>query len=211
MAFLSYTGAAPYLTGGSDDVQAHGLRGIVSGSPVGATTFNHDQTDSQAPAFYGLLSGVLYGSDCTASALVVTIPADMVFFAREVWINGATVTVTVADATTTAIWACEDGVLRTSAAASTFPSSFDGRMCCLLCVATSSGGVATVDNSVRHWARYADASGRRVLDNGGSFGATPYTIPVTSIAVVPASHQMQIFDGFDISGILQVAGKMRFT
>ena len=201
MAFQSYTGAA------YTDVAGGGLRSFID--YVIAANANNDLYDLQSNPMYGLISGVLVGGDITASALAVTIPSGLAFYARQVWINSGTYTLNVADASTTAVWGCCDGQIRTSAGASTYPSTFDYRTACLLCVVTSSGGVATVDNTQRQWARSIDGTGRRVLDNGGVWAPVPDTIPSTSQAIVPAQHQIQIFDSLTVNGAVTVHGKLR--
>lgn len=203
--FKTLSGAAP------GDVGAGGLRGVTDGEAIGATAFNGDQTDLQSVGMFGLLAGVLSGGACTASGLKVTIPAGTRYFARQVWEMVYSPSISVPDAATTALWGCSDGKIRQTASASTRPDGFDPRNCCLLTVATTVAGVATVDNSLQERARYADGTSRRALENGGVWAPVPDDIPAAVEAVVPTGHQIELFDSITVAGTLTVHGKMRVS
>ncbi len=175
-----------------------------------ADDLNHAFNDDQAAPMEGLLAGVLFGGACTASALNVTIPANTIYFARTVWINDADLVVGVSDGTTTYLWGCSDGQIR-STSSTTPPSSFDTRSACILAVAIAVAGVVTLDRTGQQMGRYADGAAHLVSENAPVVAPVADTIPAGASASVPAGSQLQVMETLTIAGVLTIGGKVRVT
>lgn len=184
---------------------AVGLIPLVTGEPVIADDMNATFEDLQTPTMYSGLPGVLSGGQCSAALLAVTIPAETIWYARQVWRLESNRVENVADAQTTYLWGCSDGLIRQTNT-TTPPTDFTTRTACILCKIVASGGVALVDNTVQQRARYADASGRMVADTGG-FMPEPTSVPTGMVFVVAEGHQEVFQCPYEVNGTLVINGR----
>lgn len=116
---------------------------VTSGSPLAASDLVAGLTDAAGIARQCLRAGVLAGAIPTASGLTVTIPHGTVYVAGAVWTISGGSNVVVPDASTTYIWGCADGALRTTST-TTPPTGYDATTACILCKVVASGGNSTV-------------------------------------------------------------------
>ena len=202
MAFSTLTGVA------TGSVQASGLQEQVAGNPVLATRMNADDRELQQVSMQTHLAGVLTGGDITVASLLVSFPVGFRFFARQIWEASGTTQVSVPDAATTYLWGCADGQIRQTST-DAVPGGWDNRTACRLAKAVASGGVAVLDLSVAHRARFADAAGRVVCENSGAWSPTPDVIPSGVRVEVPANHQQLLFGTLTVAGTVVVRGKLR--
>lgn len=177
---------------------------------ISAAALNATLKDSQNADYYGLLPGVLVEQVLTATGLTLNVPVGLVYYARQVWVSAGTTTLLLPDNATSFVWLCADGVLRYTASASVYPTSFDGQSCALLarCV-TLSGVVTTIDTSVRQYARRAYGGGRIAAENAAHWGPTPDSIPAGVTLVVPAGSQLWLFGSLSGDGVILGDGKVR--
>src|SRR5688500_8254714 len=106
--------------------------------PLSAADLLANFEDTQAPALYGFLPGVLSGGVCTAATLTVTVPTGTLVYCRSVWFFNSAATKVVSDAATSYVWLCSDGELRTSASATVAPVGYTMQTACLLTKAVAS-------------------------------------------------------------------------
>lgn len=198
MAWKTLGGTAAGAAGAS------GLVEWVAGDSLEHDVLNANMGDVQTPAQYGMPSGVLAGGVCTAAALAVTVPSGTTYYARNIWAADGNAVVSVTDESTTYIWGCADGVLRSTSSA-TPPSGWDERTACILCRAVATGGVATVDLSVQQRARRT--VGHQVFEGSGAWAPTPDVIVSGGVAHVPDGHQIRLMDALTVYGELVVFGK----
>jgi hypothetical protein len=202
VGFVTLTGLA------AGSVQASGLQEQAAGSPLLSSRMNQDARELQMVAMQTHLAGVLTGGDITVSNLLVSFPVGFRFFARQIWEASGTTQVSVPDAATTYLWGCADGQIRLTGT-DAVPGGWDNRSACRLAKATAAGGVAVLDLSVQHRARFADASGRVVCENCGAWSPTPDVIPAGVRVEVPAGHQQLLFGTLTVAGTVVVRGKLR--
>lgn len=197
------------LTTSQTDAQGLITWGTAPYDVIQSTPFNATFRDLQEAGHYQLLPGVIEGGVCTAAGLTVSVPANTVAFARQVWIASGTTSVNVADNQTSYVWLCADGEVRATSALATFPTSFDGRSACLLCQATAVSGVVTIDLSVQQKARTAYGDARRVCEgNAGSFPLMD-VVPSGVTMWLPPESQTMLFDRLQVSGTVNVGGRLR--
>lgn len=197
--------------GSSPSAAASGLKEWASGDALAATDLITDLRDEQEAARLGLLSGLLAGGVCTASALNVTVPVDTVYFARSVWqvVTSAAV-IGVPDNATTYLWGCSDGQIRQTST-TTPPTSFDNTTACIIIKATAVSGVITLDFSVAQWARQAWGAARVTTENNPSFAPVMDTVPLGATVIIPVGSQQQLFGSLQVSGSLIVRGRLKVT
>lgn len=200
MAWQTISGTAQASVGAS------GLKEFAANAPLFASELNRDFQDVQAPALYALASGVLAGGVCTASGLTVTVPAGTLYYARAVWLSDSAMHYTVPDGATTYLWGCADGIVRMTSTLAP-PGGWNYRTACLLCRATTSGGIAVADNSVQWLARQITA-GHQVQETAGVYPLADYVADGSALSV-PDRTQMQIMDSLTVYGALAVYGKAR--
>lgn len=203
MGFTSLGGWAA-----DDTVNASGIRNYAAQTVLNDTDLLGSFKDAQGVSVYEMLPGVLIGGVCTASALTVTIPAGTVFLARSIWIASGAVTKVVNDNTTSYLWARADGELEVTASPLTLPTGYDNRSCCLLCKVVSSGGVATVDNSVQQMGRYADPTNRFYSENVGGIQPAADAVPLGAKVQIPSGTQYRLMGPFTNSGTLILQGRL---
>jgi hypothetical protein len=155
MAFKRPSGI---LTGGLS-----GLTEFAGGATPTIAEWNANFQDPQETACYALLAGILAGGVCTDTGLTVVVPNGTVYFARQVWLLDASLSVSVPDDAVTYLWCTSDGdvVLEPTTG---IPAGYDGTTACLLCKATASTGVVTIDNTVQHKGRVVDLTSREVVE-----------------------------------------------
>lgn len=203
MAFKTSSGQAASAVG------ANGLVQFTTGVAPTAAQFNSNWADDQAPAMYGMLSGVLEGGAgiTAAGGLSVSLAAGLSYYARQVWINDAAVTVGVADASTTWLWGCADGQIRQTTTSSP-PSGWTARTACILAKVTSSGGAVTaVDLTAQEQARIAAA--RLAAENAPVSAPAADVIPGGASVLVPAGAQQMLMDSLLVQGAYLVRGKVK--
>lgn len=155
------------------------------------------------------LSGVLSGGVCTAALLVVTVPANTYYVAGGVvWFNASAETTSVTDGATNYVWGCSDGLLRTTTT-TTPPTDFEDGKACILTMAVSTGGVATLDNSLQERARSADYTNRVIGENSGVFAPVLATLPSGGVFVIPSESQYNVIGNWYNYGTLVNNGTLR--
>jgi hypothetical protein len=180
MALTTLAGSTP------TQVQTSGINEFRTG-PFVASVQTLDLRDLQELTRQSALAGVQISGAITATGLVVSIPAGLQYYARQLWVASGTTTILVPDGSTSYVWGCSDGLLRvtTSGGSPVLPTSFDARMCCLLCKAVAVAGAVTITTTLQQTARYADATNRLVREG-------PLTIDYANAVVDVSTGALRI-------------------
>jgi hypothetical protein len=190
--------------------------GLLPFGDAGYTTLNATQLrntlkDIMQAFRYGNLAGVLSGGVCTASGLVVTVPANTFFVAGGmVWFNESNHTESFADAASTWLWGCSDGLLRQTTTSAQDPD-FLGDASCLITFGVAASSVVTLDNGLQQRARTADHTNRVIGENAGVFAPQLMTLPANQVFVIPENCAYNVTGDFYIYGTLVNYGTLRVT
>lgn len=210
MAFQTVNGFDP--AGGNNPVGSTGVLEFTTGTAVGSANLTKDFRDAYQPATWGMCAGVLAGGVCTASGLVITVPAGTYYYASQVWYASSSTTVNVPDNSTTYVWGCSDGVLRVTATSSP-PIGFTRSQSCLLVLVTSVSGVCTLNLAIQDAARIADNTNRIVTEYNAQIGfgfvSEMDTVPAAAVITIPSGYQQTLFEPVVVSGSIICNGRLR--
>ena len=190
-------------TGGGTSRSGYGTTAWATGDVLKATDLTANLADVADATHRCAPAGRLGGPDPTASGLTVTLPAGTSYLAGVVWTADADVQVVVGGSTTTYVWGCADGQVRTTTALSP-PTGWSWRSAALLAIAIAGVSAATV--STPGWG----APNTSAVAWYTPLPVSPRLIPEDVAAVIPEEGSaaligpLSVYGQLDVYGILEV-------